>query len=47
VNNVFGDALTGEHFKSCQLILCISNVLIGAKVGLEFLDKFFPVVEPS
>jgi hypothetical protein len=47
VNNVFGDALTSEHFKGCQLILRISNVIVGAKVGLELLDKFVPVIKPS
>jgi hypothetical protein len=37
--------LTSEHFKGCQLILCISDVIIRAKVGLEFSDKFIPIVE--
>jgi hypothetical protein len=39
--------LTGEHFKGCQLILYISDIIVGAKVGLEFLDEFFPVVKPG
>jgi hypothetical protein len=39
--------LTSEHFKGHQLILCFSNVIVRAKVGLEFLDKFIPIVEPG
>jgi hypothetical protein len=45
--NVFRDRLTGEHFKGRQLILRISDVVVGAKVGLKLLDKFVPVIEPS
>jgi hypothetical protein len=47
VNNVFRDALTSEHFKGCQLILHVSDVIVGAKVDLKFLDEFFPVIEPG
>jgi hypothetical protein len=39
--------LTSEHFKGHQLILHFSNVIIRAKIGLEFLDKFFPVIKPG
>jgi hypothetical protein len=47
MDNVFRDVLTGEHFKGCQLILCFSDVVIRAKVGLELLDKLFTVVKPG
>jgi hypothetical protein len=47
MNNIFRDMLTSEHLKGCQLVLCFSNVIIRAKVGLEFLDKFIPIVEPG
>jgi hypothetical protein len=39
--------LTGKHFKGCQLILCFSDVVIGAEISLDLLDKFFPVVKPG
>jgi hypothetical protein len=30
-----------------NLFFCFSNIIVGAKIGLELLDKFFPVVEPG
>jgi hypothetical protein len=39
--------LTSEHLKGRQLILRISDIIIVAKVGLKFLDKFFPVIKPG
>jgi hypothetical protein len=47
MDNVFGDVLTSEHFKGHQLILHISDVIVEAKVGIEFLDEFFPVIKPG